>query len=235
MPVTPSAACDSGALACLDHWQTLASGALALFAALIGAVFIYAQIRQSSRHERERREGRYAAVRATMPLTLSALAQYADDSATALRQVLAQRVGEEVPVGVALPDLPQVPEQAVRSLQELVEAAPPAIRDVVSDLLGDVQVQSGRMRGMFAALAVGAPPTHITLVVNVEEAILDAVDLYTSASSLFDFARRRTLGAPSPPTWKEVSNSLHILRFYDYEFPDLHETAKRRAKPAAAA
>jgi hypothetical protein len=58
---------------CLFEWQTLVGGLLALAAALLGAGFLYKQIKQTADLHREELRRRHNAVRSTMPLALAAI------------------------------------------------------------------------------------------------------------------------------------------------------------------
>src|SRR5688572_15153227 len=65
----------------LNTWQTLFGGILAIAAAAFA-------IGQTERHESRRRQSRHAAARATLPLTLSGICDYATSVAGHLRTVL---------------------------------------------------------------------------------------------------------------------------------------------------
>ena len=63
---------------CLYEWQGLEAGALALLAAVIGARFIYRQIRQADDHRQDEIQSRHNAARVALPLALSEVNSFVD-------------------------------------------------------------------------------------------------------------------------------------------------------------
>lgn len=153
----------------LNKWQTLITGLLALLAAIPTVYLLHRQINLSERHERTRRETSEAAARAVLPLTLSAIIDYAEQSSNTLHTLYQNREEEVIPESIRAIELPLVPESAISSLQSMIEASTnPSIIKVVAKLIQKIQIQNSRIRSVVhEELAV---TNHIRLVTarNIE-------------------------------------------------------------------
>ena len=141
-----------------DHWQTLISGILAIIAALFGAGLVYHQTRQTRAIEEDRLQRRHAAARSTLPLVLSSIMNYARQVGAGMRQLYLSSAGNHVDRDRLVDwDIPAVPPGETAALANVIEAASNDTADVIADLLGHLQVQSGRIREMHANTTAGTP------------------------------------------------------------------------------
>lgn len=193
----------------VKDWETIFAATLALAAAMIGAAFIQRQIRQVE----ERRQRRYLAVRATMPLTLSRLCGYADDCVQVLHPFSRKKAN-----GGHLQDnpaeafaLPSVPADIVTDLRDMIEACSPDQAEPLVELLGVLQVQMSRLGGLHADLA--GPKRKIVGDSYFLTVLLDSADLYARASALFDFARAGPDVADAPEAKRLPAEKLRSALF----------------------
>jgi hypothetical protein len=71
----------------VKEFQTLISGMLAIIAALMGGGFVWHQSKSAARVEDRKRLAKFDAVRATLPLTLSALMDWAESNIATLNML----------------------------------------------------------------------------------------------------------------------------------------------------
>lgn len=208
--------------------ENLASGLLALAAALIGAYLIHRQISQSDRIEQRRIGSKREAVRAVLPLALSTMTNYAEASGRAAFALLDQCVGRSLPTsGVVLPDVPLPPVEALATLKELVEYLDPSEVRPIALLIADIQVQSARLQDAIASSPGGS---RIVLQTNLEECALDAAIVYARTTRLFEFARGATNEVPQRIAWEAVMNALYFFEVALDDDNDIIETILRRAE-----
>lgn len=207
----------------VKDWETIFAAALALAAALIGAAFIQRQIRQVE----ERRERRYLAVRATMPLTLSRLCAYADACVQVLLPFSRKKANGGHFEDAAAPafTLPVVPSDIVTDLRDMIEACSSEQAEPLVELLGALQVQMSRLSGLHADLS--GPKRKIVGDSYFYTVMLDSADLYARASDLFDFARAGP-GAVDAPEAKrlpaaKLRSALFLMSVRTDNAPELYD------------
>lgn len=195
-------------LSALENWQTLASGLIALAAALIGATLIFFQIRQARSFERDRILRRRDAVRSTLPIVLSNIIEYTRGLAIEL-----VRVREEVTNGIVdLPvvenrDFPTLPRGDTSVLADVIEASPTDIRDSIAYLLVRLQVQASRIRSLQMENISGGRQLAVSIE-NIDVYIWDAVEVYLRCEALFPYARRQSEAAPPDLNSSDLSRGL---------------------------
>ncbi len=161
-----------------DRWQTLISGGLAILAALIGAGFIYHQTRQARGFESDRLVRRHAATRSTLPLVLSSIMEYARTIGRDLGRLYLAAPGNHVEREALIAwEIPPVPQGETTALAEVIEAASNEVAEVIADLLGRLQVQAGRLRGLHADVVAGTAGRRNILKSEIEEYIQDIADI----------------------------------------------------------
>lgn len=206
----------------VSDWETIFAGALALLAALIGAVFIQRQIRQVE----DRREQRYLAVRATMPLTLSKLCDYADRCVQTLVPYSRKKPngGHFEDQAASAFDIPSVPDGIVPDLRDMIEACSPSQAKPLVELLNVLQVQMARLRGLHADFS--GPKRKIVGDSYFLTVLLDSADLYARASNLFDFARagEGAVDVPESPRLpvEMIRGALFSMSVRDDNAPELY-------------
>jgi hypothetical protein len=209
----------------LEDWQDLVAGVLTLLAALWAGYLLHRQITQTDRIETARMRRRYLAARATLPLTLSALGDYARACVVPLNQLIDQLSGESLPRTATVPDMPRVPTTGVTELERMIEAAPNEdVAIPIADLLSKMQVLSSRISSIATDLA---GDRMIITRLNIQTYVLDVAELDARIRSMFDYARRRSEVVPRRPTATDVTMSLQQLGFYEEDHADLHKMATR--------
>jgi hypothetical protein len=204
----------------LDDWQTLIAGTLALIAAVIGAIFLRRQIRQTSHIENSRRERKQTALRAVGPLAMAAIVEYAIECSDVLKRLYAQCQGQALPQkGITVPTLPPLPSDTIERLAELVEYSRVGETDLIEDMLSDIQVQRARLRGTLRD--VGNPNKTITRA-NIESYIIDTGQIYARAAASLDFFRRTSATLREQIDWNDVRRALNNLDFYDTSYPSVY-------------
>ncbi len=213
----------------IDRWQTLIAGLIAIGAAFIGGYFVNAQIKLTKAQEDDRRRRRHAATRATMPLTLSALMEYARLCGRALRQLYLATPGEaaraEQMTGF---DLPPVPGDKIAALAEIIEAGDPAVGEAIADLLSNLQVQDGRLRSTKADILDPHNPLRSIMKRELETYIIDAADLYARCEGMLDYARRTAETVGGEPSAADLKRALTLMSFHEAAFDPVKATIDRR-------
>ncbi len=216
----------------LDQWQTLITGFLALVSAIPTIYFLRKQITQSDTHERERRQAAQDAARAVLPLTLSLIIEYAEESSRILHSVYNQREDQSIPYEARKIHFPKIPEVAVSSLQSFI-AAPRGgmgnhklrekleleVKQRINKMIVRIQIQNSRLRKLDSR--------EVVLTLNIEEYVLDTAKIYAMTSSLFDYARYKS-DKPNEINWGRVSEALRHLNWPQDSFPSLYKTLENR-------
>lgn len=217
-----------------ETWQTLISGLLAIVAAIIGAAFVYHQTRQARAFERDRLIRRHAAARSTLPLVLSNIMEYARTVGRDLHALhlggADDHVGRDALIEWSIPPLPR---DETRSLAEVIEAASNDVADVIADLLGKLQVQAVRIRGLQADVAAGTAGRRNILKSEIEEYIQDVAEIHARCELLLDYARREADAVQQFPTAKDKLRALFLMGYHERAFDRLKATVQRRG-PAEA-
>ncbi|NIJ42356.1 hypothetical protein FHS78_002650 [Parvibaculum indicum] len=209
-------------ISCLAKWQTLISGSLAVLAATGGSAILIYQIRQAKSFESDRLDRRHKAARALLPLVLSALIDYSRSAAADLKNFHLASHGNVVDRNALNAwQIPPVPHDEIRTLTDVVEAASNEVATAIADLIGDIQVQAARLRGLQSE-------TRVTSKTDLEEYILDVAEIYAQCENMFDYARRETDIVRPEIKYEDMRRSLRLMNFYDAQFGELMETVARR-------
>lgn len=206
-------------------WQDLIGALVALFAAFLGARYLDRQTRQAARIEADRKERARAAVRAALPLWLSAICEYANDMASGLRP-LALAPGESVPRAMLVSFSPVLPApELINNLQKTIESETNMnVVRAISEALSEIQVLNARTRD------ISKPATSLIVTKsNIETYLLQAAKLYAIASSLFPYARRQSEEVEAVVGLAELHVALRVLDLDGPPFARLAEMADRTA------
>lgn len=215
----------------LYDWQTLATGLIAIVAALIGGGFVYYQTRAAQLAERDRLRRRHAAARSTLPLVLSGMMGYARRVAIGLRRMhLAGTVDYVIHETIVTFDVPSLPTDATRALSEVIEAASNEMAEVISDLLGELQVQNGRLQSLRDGAEAGGVGRRNLPKAELEEYICDVAEIYARCELLLSYARRETETASGTPSGDDLLRALRLMGFHESAFDRVKETVRRRAQ-----
>lgn len=212
-----------------NQWQTLISGGLAILAALIGAGFVYHQTHQARLFELDRLGRRHAAARSTLPLVQSSIMEYARTIGRDLRRLYLAAPGNHIQreALIAWEILP-VPQGETAALAEVIEAASNDVAEMIADLLGRLQVQAGRLRGLHADVVAGTAGRRNILKSEIEEHIQDIADIHARCELLLDYARRESETAQPAPLAADKLRALFQMRFHEGAFDNLKATITRR-------
>ncbi|MBP1848499.1 hypothetical protein J2046_006795 [Rhizobium petrolearium] len=210
-----------GSLGWID--TTLVTGLAAVTAAALSIRAVKDQIKASDsavqrqiEHgvlvEKNRRDAKRAAARATLPIYLSVICDYAETNGRSLYGLVRQCIDWTLPRNVSLPEFPEIPFEAATALRELVELSDVSERVFLGSLLGEMQVQSSRLRGLTRDRSSGTVVQH-----NLESYLADSVEIYARASELFDFGRDPNAKIPDGLSENAIGTGLHVMGVWDDE------------------
>jgi hypothetical protein len=230
-PLSIEAAGDCQIVKFFYDWQSLLAGFAAIGAALIGGNYILKQIQLSKEQAAERTRSRHAAARSMLPLALASITQYATECAGELKRLHHASQGNAVPKSALEAIItPTLPVAAIAELKPLVESSGEAMELAIADMLCAAQVLSSRL-GSLKRPRDPATSTHTVVVHYLEAVIIDSLEVYARAASLFDYGRRKTHEVPAgPPTAKSLHSAMFNLGFFDDRFDDLRKQIDRRAE-----
>jgi hypothetical protein len=215
----------------LFNWQTLVTGILAIVAAFIGGGFVYYQTRTAQAADRDRVARRHAAARSTLPLVLSGMMEYARHVGAGLRALYLSSAGDAVTRESIIEWMtPPLPSDATRALSEVIEAASNEMAEVISDLLGQLQVQNVRLRGMKDDAIAGTPGRRSLLKIELDTYISDIADIYARCEALLGYARRETETANAGPSADDLRRALFLMGFHEPAFDRLKNAMQRRGQ-----
>lgn len=213
----------------IDRWQTLIAGIVAIGAALIGGAFVNAQIRLAKDQEDERRRRRQAATRATMPLTLSALMEYARGCGQALRRLYLAAHGNAARAAqMGTFDLPPVPGEKIVALAEIIEAGDREVGKAIAALLRNLQVQDARLRSTKAEILDPQSNTRSVSTLALDDYIIDAADLYARCEGMLGYAREKAETVGGEPSAADLRRALTLMGFHEPAFDRVKATIARR-------
>lgn len=173
----------------LSPWQALLTGAFALIAAAFAGGYVLLQVSLADRQEAGRILRRHRAQTAVMPLVLSSVCDYVEQSVEAYHyayvlKVAGQALTRERFVNI---DLPELDPSVAAGLRDMIEASPEEA-DVSGyvELLSDLQTHAARWRGFRSDLAKDDDEPTV-MMIGTE--IAEAAAIYAQASNLFDHVR----------------------------------------------
>lgn len=213
----------------IDRWQTLIAGVIAIGAAFVGGYFVNAQIKLAKDQEAERQRRRQAATRATMPLTLSAVMEYARGCGQALRRLYLATPGEAARAEqMEAFELPPVPGNKIAALVEIIEAGEPEVGRAIASLLRNLQVQDGRLRSTKADILDPHGHTQSVIKLVLEDYIIDAADVYARCEGMLGYAREEADTVGGDPSAADLRRALTLMGFHGGAFDRVKATIDRR-------
>jgi hypothetical protein len=224
----------SAIFSAIQPWQTLIGSVLAITAAFVATLIAWKNVSRQIGHaeelEKQRRSRKQAALRSVLPLSLSAISDYAQHTTRALHNLLNQCVDEALPRnGVQVTPFPDVPSDTVETLVEFIEYSDTLNVQLFENLLSRIQVLSARMRDLLSDINVENGVQVITS--NwIETNIIHAASVYAGAAQAYDYARRRSNELPNDVSWDNVRQALRNMRLYDDDVPRIYETIDRLAQ-----
>ena len=226
---------------CLYEWQGVESGMLAVFAAVVGSILLWRQIRQSDRHRQNDIDRRHIAAKLTMPLALSSISEMTQSIAGEIASELEtygpegfDRTIEAIQSGKAFRkrfDPAQVRQEVLGSFEKFVETMSNG-NDIkhVSELISSLQILTSRFNDQ-DLLEVGAKT-------NLESRLLDVATVKVLSDRMFNYARnvdQESFGIvgvlSNNEAWDLIEGGAQSLVFArpspNYFFPAIHETVSR--------
>lgn len=184
---------------------------LALGAAIWAGALLRSQIMQSERHETERLRRRHAAVRATLPLALSQLSDYAEGVARQFTQFVREadeHIDQDALSNITLPELS---DSFLKTLIDTIEAAPTETpREAMADMIRDLQILQSRIR-----FHTNVERGKITLKSNIEDIIVRAAEIEGWVAILYPYSRRQLDEVKPVNLLEESKKSLNSFGFYE--------------------
>lgn len=211
----------------LHRWQTLAAAIVAIAAAYIAFTNTRKTILHTERLEQRRRSRKLASIRAIMPIALSQISNYAEQSADALNTILEKSVDEAIPHLSVPKDLVlSFPTETLKMLAEFIEYSDVHDVSVIESTVAMIQVHMSRTRSLVEGNH-DPSENYVVTRTEVENCIIDAASIYAGAASLFDYARRRTDSVPLTLSWDDVKASLQNLGLFEEENDTLYQSVAR--------
>jgi hypothetical protein len=220
----------SGVADWIDKWQNLIAAVIAIAAAILAYRSATQQIRQNDQQERNRRSKKHASVRAMLPLALSRVAEYAQNSALALNALIPLCHGEALPRHSPINNLLQpLPHDTLKMLAEFIEYSDDVNTSLVENMVAWIQIHDARVRGLIRDHQE-PKGTTVILTINIEGWIIDAASIYAAADALFEYGRRRESRPPTNIIWDDVRRALKNIRLWDEDNPGIYQSVERREK-----
>jgi hypothetical protein len=208
----------------LYEYQTLVAALIALAGAWWGVSAINRQILQTEQFEQTRLASKRAASRSVLPLTLSAICDYAEDCVRTLQNLLEKCESGLLPESVNICRIPDIQPEALGAIKEMTEAARPHERDTLSSLVEAIQIQRSKMRRVLSERRGNGQPV---LAACLEGYIVDSAEVYARSSGLLLYSRRLAEIPQATVTANDVERALRNLHIYDDDGP-IAERVKRQ-------
>jgi hypothetical protein len=217
--------------------KVLVTGIGAVVAAFFTVRRLQEQISQTQILADDQRRRRARAARATLPLALSQLAQYATfcirglyDLQPYFRAHSANDLAERARKCAAW-ELPTLSDNVLNSLQECIEVIDDDPAEAIIQLIGHLQLQRSRLEEYISRARLN-DPTHLVSLSNIEHAMYDAAEIHARTSTLFPFSR----GYPSGSfaiTRERVYEALSLSGCFD-DYDDISALADKWQSEARA-
>lgn len=165
-----------------------------------------------------------------LPLHLSQVIEYAQDSARAHNKLIPLCDGERFPRNSTIVNLPQpLPHESLKILAEFIEYSDDIDVSLVENMVAWIQIHDARVREL---IRDNEDPSATAVVTRtkIESSVIDAASVYASAAALFDYGRRREERPPRTVTWDEVRSAFRIMRMWDHDHPRLYKILEGREK-----
>ena len=219
--------------ASIQKWQTLIAALVALIAASIAYWNTTRTLSHNEDLERRRRTRKHAAVRAVLPLALSQVTQYAEQSARGLNDLVGQCVGPTLPL-MAAPDtlVQSLPPDTLKALTDFIEYSDEVDIAIIESTVAWIQIHDARLRDIIKR---NRDPNNIGGVARaeIEASIIDAATIYAGVAAVFEYARRRGTQLAHDLPWEGVRGALRNMRFWDDEHPRVYQIIAGREHHSA--
>lgn len=194
----------------------LIAGGFTLVAAGIAWFSVQAQINTQRRLAEDARAKKEFAARAVLPLSLSALHNYASNCIAALDQL-----PKPVPIGTIFV-APKLPINDVQEIRDALESMSDAPAQQLAETLQFLQIQHARLMGLEDEARDGTLISYV-----IQRRTIDALDLNAQINRSYAYARGKNYQAPRG-TSVELRSAFDIHHLYDIDYPLILEEIDRR-------
>jgi hypothetical protein len=208
------------------QWETLLTGLGAVGAAFFTIASLRQQIHQTQQLATDQRRRRARAARATLPLALSQLAEYA---ISCIRELYDLRPyfqddgsvdRSRAEQGFSAWTLPHLPENVLSSLKECIQFIDDDPAEAIVQLIRNLQIQRSRLSQFISRFQLN-DGVHPLLRMNIDQAMWDAAEVHARTSTLFPFSRGYPAGSFSV-TRNRVREALSLAGcFHNYDEIDV--------------
>lgn len=212
-----------------DTWQTMITGFAAVVAAWFSIRAVRRQIQSSEEQERHRRLAKVAAARLRLPLQLSEIVSFSNQSIKLLKAYLDTfEQGRTAIDQLALEARPSFPEASVILFAEIVENSDhQGFSDYLTALVCEMQVLNSRINQMSYVDEIIVRP-------NLESYVIQAAKIRAYCDGLFPNARGQESSPPQSLDWDFLFNCLNLNDIDIHDYASLHAFAQRMKKRETA-
>ena len=111
-----------------------------------------------------------------------------------------------------MPEVPQLPAEALFTLKESIEFGNEEIAHNIADLISSLQVQHSRISDVRSVLK---SESESVLRANLVIYIIDSLEAYARATALFSYARREIDIAPAGLNEEDIQKAAHACSIWD--------------------
>jgi hypothetical protein len=222
----------------LLKWETLVGATVASIVASTAAYIALLNTRNLIRNaqdlENRRRERKHVAIRATLPLALAQVINYAQRTARALDALVQNCEGDALPQAIVPENfIQQLPSETLQTLSEFIEYADNIDANIVEELVSWIQIHNSRLHDIVER---NLDPLRIVLRTELMARIIDAAKIYSAAASIFAYARRQQRFLPHSVPWEEVENTLTIhFQMWNEQYQQMIELRRLEGEPFGGA
>jgi hypothetical protein len=193
---------------------TLVTGLAAVTAAYFSIDAVRRQMAQVDRIEEDKKDARHAAARAMLSLSLSSLCDYATKCARITYDLTFKYNGLDLSLEAVIPEYPPLPDGALAVIREMIEVVDAKDRKAFSKLVSTVQVHASRINGMREDYLSGH---HRPNLIEVDQYVYDAAEIYARASALFRYARWTDEDIQSNIDQGKIDLAFHLMGLGGFE------------------
>lgn len=196
------------------------------FAAVVAAGFsiraVRLQIQSGEEQELRRRRAKVAAARLRLPLQLSQIVSFSNQSIKLLKAYLDTfEQGRAAIDQLASEARPSFPEASVLLFSEIVENTDnQGFSDYLTALVSEMQILNSRLNQMSYADEIIVRP-------NLESYVIQAAKIRAYCDGLFSYARGQDSTPPISLDWELLFNCLNLNDIDIHDYSSLHAFAKR--------
>lgn len=165
------------------------------------------QIYQADKHEQDRILRNFDAARSTLPLTLSQLTTYVEDSIKYMVEILnfCRFSNFPMPTGKR-PELPRLADGVAGEFRTIIAVSDHSLRIWIADMLAALQLQNARLLDFHTRIEDSEG--DITAI-DIQQCFIDAAKLGAYCAATWPYARRQSETIPSTLEWENIKSQLY--------------------------